>query len=72
VAGQIAGIVDNAAHLEHAFIAAAIEERMPRLLYALALHSALAELKMAGAGSFDHDLRTFRRSGPLGIGADIA
>jgi hypothetical protein len=45
VAGQIAGIVDNAAHLEHAFIAAAIEERMPRLLYALALHSAPAELK---------------------------
>jgi hypothetical protein len=27
---------------------------------------------MEGAGSFDQDLRACRRSGPLGIGANIA
>jgi hypothetical protein len=27
---------------------------------------------MVRAGSFDQDLRAFRRSGPLGIGANIA
>jgi len=45
---------------------------MPRRLYALALHSAPAVPKMVGARSFDQDLRAFRRSGPLGICANIA
>jgi hypothetical protein len=72
VAHQIAGVVAHAPHLDHAFLAAAIEKKMPRRLYALALHSAPAEPKMVGARSFDQDLGAFRRSGPLGIGANIA
>src|ERR1035441_4469511 len=72
VARQIAGIVAHAPHLDHAFFAAAIEKKMPRRLYALALHSAPAVPKMVGAGSLDQDLRAFRRPGPLGIGANIA
>ena len=72
VALKIAGVVDNAPHLNHMFIAAAIEKKMPRRLYALALHSAPTELKMVRAGSFDHDLRAYRRSGQFGIFADIA
>ena len=65
-------VVAHATHLDHAFLAAAIEEKMPRRLYALALHSAPAVPKMVGARSFDQDLRAFRRSGPLGIGSNIA
>jgi hypothetical protein len=61
--------VEHAPHLDHAFLAAAIEKKMPPRLYALALYSAPAELR---AGSFDEDLRAFRRPGPLGICADIA
>jgi hypothetical protein len=32
VARQIAGTVDNAPHLDHPFIAVAIEKKMPRRL----------------------------------------
>ena len=69
VAHQIAGVVAHAPYLDPAFLAAAIEKKMPRRLYAMALHSAPAELKMVRAGAFDRGLRAFRRSGPLGIGA---
>ena len=72
MARQIAGVVAHAPHLDHAFLAAAIEKKVPRRLYALALDSAPAELKMIRGGSFDRDLRAFRRFGPLGIGANIA
>ena len=51
VARQIAGVVAHARHLDHAFLTAAIEKKMPRRLYALDLHSAPAEPKMVGASS---------------------
>jgi hypothetical protein len=63
VAHQISGVVAHAPHLDHAFLAAAIEKKMPRRLYAPALHSAPAELQMVRAGSFDQDLRAFRIDG---------
>jgi len=72
VARQISGVVAHAPHLDHAYLAPAIEKKMPRRLYAMALHSAPAELQVVRAGSFDQDLRAFHRSGPLGIGANIA
>jgi hypothetical protein len=72
VACQIAGIVDYAPDLDHAFVAKAIENKMPRYLHCLAIGPAPAERKMIRAGSFDHDLRAFHRSWPRRIVRNIA
>src|ERR1035441_8998283 len=64
--------MDHASHLDHAFLAAAIEQKMTRRLDARPLHSAPAERKMVGVGAFDRDLRACQGSGPFGIFADIA
>lgn len=72
MAFEVATIVKDASYLDHAIFPAAIKNVMPRRFDAGAADSAAAERKMIGPGAFDHDFRTFLRTGTFGIGFDIA
>jgi hypothetical protein len=69
---QIPVMVENASHLDHAILAAAIEEEMPGLFHARTARPGPAEFEGPGARPFDHDLRPLFRAWPLRIRSDVA
>src|ERR1039458_9043274 len=68
---EVAAIVKNAGHLDHAIFAAAIKKKMAGLLRRCAAHPAPAEFQVIRPRALDHDLGPFFRAWPLGVGSDI-
>jgi len=68
---EIAAVVENTSHLDHAFVQMAVKKKMTGRSYNQAGYSISAELKMVGTRAFDHHLWTLFRSGADGIVADI-
>lgn len=67
---QISRVMENARDLYN-IAATAVDQKVPRLFHARAAHSVPTERKMVRSRAFDHDLRTFLRSGTLGIAANV-
>src|SRR5438105_1566049 len=64
---DVAAVVKNAGHLDHAIVAAAIQEKMARLLHPYAAHFLPAEFQVIRARALDHHLGPFFRARPLGF-----
>ena len=68
---EVAAVVKNAGHFDHAIAAATIEKKMTRVLHTRAAHSVPAKFQMVGPCAPDHHFRALFGSWTLGIGSDV-